>query len=93
MTSPPAPAADERLAALQQEFEHDASFSQVFVVLTVGATLIATLGLLANSLSSLVEHLALFGSSMSFVLGLLDGLAVVAFAVGIFVGARYIRMI
>jgi uncharacterized hydrophobic protein (TIGR00271 family) len=49
MTSPPAPAADERLAALQQEFEHDASFSQVFVVLTVGATLIASLGLLANS--------------------------------------------
>ena len=49
MTSPPAPAADERLAALQQEFEHDASFSQVFVVLTVGATVIATLGLLANS--------------------------------------------
>ncbi len=49
MTSPPAPAADERLAALQQEFEHDASFSQVFLVLTVGATLIASLGLLANS--------------------------------------------
>ncbi|WP_216923029.1 DUF389 domain-containing protein [Synechococcus sp. CCAP 1479/9] len=49
MTSPPAPAADDRLAALQQEFEHEASFSQVFVVLTVGATLIATLGLLANS--------------------------------------------
>jgi len=49
MTSPPAPAADVRLAALQREFEHDASFNQVFVVLTVGATLIATLGLLANS--------------------------------------------
>ncbi|MBM5821968.1 MAG: DUF389 domain-containing protein [Cyanobacteria bacterium K_Offshore_surface_m2_011] len=45
----PVPAPDERLAALQQEFEHDASFSQVFVVLTVGAALIATLGLLANS--------------------------------------------
>jgi uncharacterized hydrophobic protein (TIGR00271 family) len=45
----PVPAPDERLAALQQEFEHDASFNQVFVVLTVGATLIATLGLLANS--------------------------------------------
>ncbi len=49
MTSPTAPPDDGRLAALQQEFEHDASFSQVFVVLTVGATLIATLGLLANS--------------------------------------------
>lgn len=40
---------DARLDALQREFEHEASFSQVFVVLTVGATLIATLGLLANS--------------------------------------------
>lgn len=40
---------DSRLEALRQEFEHEASFNQVFVVLTVGATLIATLGLLANS--------------------------------------------
>ncbi len=48
-SSPTAPSDDGRLAALQQEFEHDASFNQVFVVLTVGATLIATLGLLANS--------------------------------------------
>ena len=39
----------DRLEALRLEFEHEASFSQVFVVLTVGATLIATLGLLANS--------------------------------------------
>ncbi|MCP9786697.1 DUF389 domain-containing protein [Cyanobium sp. N5-Cardenillas] len=49
MTTSPTSADDGRLAALQQEFEHDASFNQVFVVLTVGATLIATLGLLANS--------------------------------------------
>lgn len=49
MNAPTAPTDDGRLAALQQEFEHDASFNQVFVVLTVGATLIATLGLLANS--------------------------------------------
>ena len=49
MNAPTAPSDDGRLAALQQEFEHDASFNQVFVVLTVGATLIATLGLLANS--------------------------------------------
>ena len=43
-------ASDEaRFDALRQEFEHEASFSQVFVVLTVGATLIASLGLLANS--------------------------------------------
>ena len=49
MTSPSAPPDDGRLAALHEEFEHDASFNQVFVVLTVGATLIASLGLLANS--------------------------------------------
>jgi uncharacterized hydrophobic protein (TIGR00271 family) len=40
---------DGRLEALRREFEHEASFNQVFVVLTIGATLIATLGLLANS--------------------------------------------
>ena len=43
------PSDEARLDALRGEFEHEASFSQVFVVLTVGATLIATLGLLANS--------------------------------------------
>jgi hypothetical protein len=51
------------------------------------------LGLLTTSLSSLVEHLDLFGSSMRFVLGFLDGFSVVAFAVGIFVASRYIRSI
>ncbi|CAK6694109.1 DUF389 domain-containing protein [Synechococcus sp. CBW1107] len=40
---------DARLEVLRREFEHEASFNLVFVVLTVGATLIATLGLLANS--------------------------------------------
>lgn len=43
------PSSESRLETLRHEFEHEASFSQVFVVLTVGATLIATLGLLANS--------------------------------------------
>jgi len=43
------PSDPSRLEALRREFEHEASFSQVFVVLTIGATLIATLGLLANS--------------------------------------------
>lgn len=38
-----------RLAALRLEFQADAQFGQVFVVLTVGSSLIATLGLLANS--------------------------------------------
>ncbi|MEB3324851.1 MAG: DUF389 domain-containing protein, partial [Cyanobacteriota bacterium] len=42
-------ARQQRLEALQQEFERDARFNQVFVVLTLGASLIATLGLLANS--------------------------------------------
>ncbi len=49
MTTNSAGGDDGRLDTLRQEFEHDAAFSQVFVVLTVGATLIATLGLLANS--------------------------------------------
>lgn len=49
MDSSSSPPADTRLELLRREFEHEASFSQVFVVLTVGATLIATLGLLANS--------------------------------------------
>jgi uncharacterized hydrophobic protein (TIGR00271 family) len=43
------PSDPARLDALRREFEHEGSFSQVFVVLTVGATLIASLGLLANS--------------------------------------------
>jgi uncharacterized hydrophobic protein (TIGR00271 family) len=43
------PAGDSRLDTLRQQFEHEAGFTQVFMVLTVGATLIATLGLLANS--------------------------------------------
>jgi uncharacterized hydrophobic protein (TIGR00271 family) len=40
---------EQRRQALEQEFQHDASFSLVFVVLTLGAALIATLGLLADS--------------------------------------------
>jgi uncharacterized hydrophobic protein (TIGR00271 family) len=39
----------QRLEALRREFERDARFGSVFVVLTLGAALIATLGLLANS--------------------------------------------
>jgi uncharacterized hydrophobic protein (TIGR00271 family) len=49
MTPDQATAAEGRLEGLRREFERDAAFNQVFVVLTVGATLIATLGLLANS--------------------------------------------
>jgi len=40
---------ERRLEALRLEFEQDARFGVVFVVLTLGASLIATLGLLANS--------------------------------------------
>jgi uncharacterized hydrophobic protein (TIGR00271 family) len=45
------PAAERtlRLDSLRQEFQNDARFGTVFVVLTLGAALIATLGLLANS--------------------------------------------
>ena len=42
-------AAQERLEKLREEFENEAAFTQVFVVLTLGASLIATLGLLSNS--------------------------------------------
>jgi hypothetical protein len=49
MSRASASAGTSRLDDLLREFEHEARFSQVFVVLTVGATLIATLGLLANS--------------------------------------------
>jgi uncharacterized hydrophobic protein (TIGR00271 family) len=51
---PAADAADGKLEVLRREFEHQAAFTQVFVVLTVGATLIATLGLLANSASVVI---------------------------------------
>ena len=51
---PAADAANGKLAVLRREFEHQAAFTQVFVVLTVGATLIATLGLLANSASVVI---------------------------------------
>ena len=49
MTRVHGPAGDSRLGTLRQQVEHEAGFRQVFLVLTVGATLIATLGLLANS--------------------------------------------
>jgi uncharacterized hydrophobic protein (TIGR00271 family) len=45
----PGPRRGQRLEELRQEFQNDARFSSVFVVLTLGAALIATLGLLANS--------------------------------------------
>ena len=48
-------------------------------------------GLLASSLSSLVESWSLFGASSSFVMGLLDGLAVVAFGVGLYLSIRQSR--
>lgn len=45
----PALRRDHRLEILRRDFQRDARFSTVFVVLTLGAALIATLGLLANS--------------------------------------------
>ncbi len=49
MTSTPEPPLDPRHAALQRDFENDGDFDEVFVVLTIGASVIATLGLLLNS--------------------------------------------
>ncbi|MFN9624435.1 MAG: DUF389 domain-containing protein [Cyanobacteriota bacterium] len=45
----PLPQPRDRLELLCRDFQRDARFSTVFVVLTLGAALIATLGLLANS--------------------------------------------
>ena len=62
--NPPATISEEgRLDALRLEFEHDATFNQVFVVLTVGATLIATLGLLANSTGVVICAMVVASSS------------------------------
>jgi uncharacterized hydrophobic protein (TIGR00271 family) len=49
MTPVTDPPSDKRIAGLQQELESNAAFDEVYGVLTVGASLIATLGLLANS--------------------------------------------
>lgn len=43
-----------RLVALRDEFDSDARFGQVFAVLTLGSTVIATLGLLSNSASVVI---------------------------------------
>lgn len=47
--NPSRPPPQQWIRTLLCEFERDAQLDQVFVVLTVGATLIATLGLLSNS--------------------------------------------
>ena len=49
MTSSPEPHPNPRQAAMQRDFEKDGDFDEVFVVLTIGASVIATLGLLLNS--------------------------------------------
>jgi len=45
-------------------------------------------GLFVSSISSFLEHFALFGTATDFARGLFDGLSVVAFAVTIFVLVR-----
>lgn len=47
--------------------------------------IILGVGLLASSVSSFLEHLAIFGMATDFIRGLFDGLAVVAFCVAIFI--------
>ncbi|MFM7675688.1 MAG: DUF389 domain-containing protein [Synechococcus sp.] len=46
---PDPPASSSSLGRLRRQFERDASLSEVFVVLTIGASLIATFGLVSNS--------------------------------------------
>lgn len=45
-------------------------------------------GLLASSLASLVEHLAVLGTATDFAIGLFDGLAAVAYCAAIFILVR-----
>lgn len=45
-------------------------------------------GLLASSISSLLEHFAIFGSATDFATGFFDGLATGAFGVAIFLLVR-----
>jgi hypothetical protein len=58
---------------------------------TVNGLVILAAGLLAESASNLLEHLTILGSATDFTRGLLDGLAVVAFAVAIFILSRSLR--
>ncbi|MBU7030965.1 MAG: hypothetical protein HXS53_00410 [Theionarchaea archaeon] len=46
------------------------------------------LGLLFKSLSSFIERFSLFGTSMDFILGFLDGVSVIAFGLAIFLLIR-----
>lgn len=59
--------------------------------MTVNGLVILTAGLLAESASTLLEHLTILGSATDFARGLLDGLAVAAFAAAIFVLSRSLR--
>jgi hypothetical protein len=45
-------------------------------------------GLLASSISSFLEHVAVFGTANDFMRGFFDGLAVIAFLAAIFVLVR-----
>jgi hypothetical protein len=46
------------------------------------------IGLLLSSLSSFIEHFSLFGTLKDFILGFLDGVSVIAFAVAIYLLVR-----
>ena len=54
----------------------------------VNGLVVLGVGLLASSVSSFLEHLAILGAATDFVRGLFDGLSVVAFCVAIFVLVR-----
>jgi hypothetical protein len=54
----------------------------------VNGLVILAMGFLASSLSSFLEHFAIFGTANDFFRGLFDGLAAVTFCAAIFVLAR-----
>ncbi len=59
----------------------------------INGLVILCAGLLASSASSFLERFAILGTATEFARGFLDGLAVVAFGIAIFVLARNRRVV
>jgi hypothetical protein len=59
----------------------------------INGLVILVAGLLASGVSSFLEHVGLLGAAADFMMGLFDGLSVVAFAVAIVVLVRSRRTV
>lgn len=72
----PALSAADQLTALRADFEQDARLNEVFLVLSVGASLIAILGLLANSTAVVIGAMVVapwISPLRSMAFGILEG--------------------